>query len=62
VTRTAIAVFAGAIAATFVARLWARSGLPQGAAVFTGGLVLGGVLWLLEAYYGYRAIQGGPKT
>jgi hypothetical protein len=30
--------------------------------VFTGGLVLGTLAWVIGAYYGYRAVRGEGGT
>lgn len=56
-TRRAIAAFAGAVVATLIARLPLLWSGPGARAVSSGGLAVGGVLWLLGCYYGYRATR-----
>lgn len=55
--RTAIACFAVGILVTVVSRAWYASARPYGDEALYGGLLLGGVLWALGAYYGYRAVR-----
>jgi len=55
--RTAIACFAAGIVVSVGSRAWYASARPYGDAALYGGLLLGSGLWMLGAYYGYRAVR-----
>jgi hypothetical protein len=55
-TRASIALFAAGIVVSVGSRAWAASPLGTAEALY-GGILFSGVLWLLGAYLGYRAIR-----
>ncbi|AZH26811.1 hypothetical protein [Haloplanus aerogenes] len=55
--RIAITCFAVSILVSLVSRAWYSASFAYGEAAFYGGLLVGGVLWLVGAYYGYRAVR-----
>jgi len=57
-TRKAIACFAAGILLSIITRVWyVSTASPDAAFVLDGGLVLELLLWLLGAFYGYRALS-----
>ena len=55
--QVSIVLFAAAIVVSIGSRAWYLRSLGDGTAMVYVGLLLGGLLWLLGAYYGYRAIR-----
>jgi len=55
--RTALGCFAASILVSLLSRTWYAAAFAYGEAAFYAGLLLGGVLWLLGAYFGYEAVR-----
>lgn len=62
-TRKATACFAAGILLSMVTRVWyVSTASPDASFVLNGGLVLGLLLWLLGAFYGYRVLSAERST
>jgi hypothetical protein len=62
-TRRAIACLVAGILLSIVTRVWyVSTASPDASFVLNGGLMLGLLLWLLGAFYGYRALSAERST